>query len=276
VQAICFAFEVNTEEDRKAFVPWALSLKSKSEYAAAVRAKAMAPPDPETYEDHSKKRPREVVADPLEPTTSGALLVQSLLHLHAPHNALVLESIESLGSQELLALTHHPAGSRILDAIIDGATIPPRARRTLLRALEAQFTDVIDDRIGARVGARCWAAADPYLKEKLARALLPHAARLAGSQFARTFTRGLGLSMLQRKPEEWRRLHATSSASATASGGITPSAFVSAPAPAPAAPAPASSAGMGSGVARFTPSGRERKKRKRGVSVVEDEIRGAG
>jgi len=30
--------------------------------------------------------------------------------------------------------------------------------------MEAQFADVIDDRVGARVGARCWAAADPYLK----------------------------------------------------------------------------------------------------------------
>jgi hypothetical protein len=52
----------------------------------------------------------------------------------------------------------------VLDAIIDGATTPPRARRSLLRALEAPFADVIDDRIGSRVGARCWAAADPYLK----------------------------------------------------------------------------------------------------------------
>ena len=30
--------------------------------------------------------------------------------------------------------------------------------------MEAQFADVIDDRIGVRVAARCWAAADPYLK----------------------------------------------------------------------------------------------------------------
>lgn len=73
-------------------------------------------------------------------------------------------SIESLASQELLALTRHPAASRVLDAVIDGLTIPHRSRRALLRAMEAQFADVIDDRIGARVGARCWAAADPYLK----------------------------------------------------------------------------------------------------------------
>jgi hypothetical protein len=50
-------------------------------------------------------------------------------------------------------------------------------------------------------------------QEKLARALLPHAARLAGSLHARFFTRGLALSLLQRKPDEWRRLHATPSSS---------------------------------------------------------------
>ncbi|KAI9449636.1 hypothetical protein BJY52DRAFT_1359724 [Lactarius psammicola] len=256
-EAICFAFEVNdTEEDRKAFVPWALSLKSKSEYAAVVEAKAIAPSDSESPEDHSKKhsqRLREVAADPLEPTTSGALLVQSLLHLHSPHNALVLDSIESLQPHELLALTHHPAGSRVLDAIIDGATTPPRARRSLLRALEAHFADVIDDRIGSRVGARYWAAADPYLKEKLARALLPHAARLAGSQFARSFTRGLGLSLLQRKPEEWRRLHATPSVFASASGGVTSSTSTPAPASASAAPALVPYDGTTSGVVGAAP-----------------------
>jgi len=76
----------------------------------------------------------------------------------------VVRSIESLTSKELLALTHHPAASRVLDAIIDGPTILPRSRRALLRAMEAQFADVIDDRIGARVGLRCWAASDPYFK----------------------------------------------------------------------------------------------------------------
>ncbi|KAN0124268.1 hypothetical protein V8E52_001917, partial [Russula decolorans] len=63
--------------------------------------------------------------------------------------------------QELLALIHHPAASRILDAIVDGPTIPPRPRRALPRAMEAQFADIFDDRIGARVGVCCWAAAEP-------------------------------------------------------------------------------------------------------------------
>jgi hypothetical protein len=35
--------------------------------------------------------------------------------------------------------------------------------------------------------------------------------RLAGSSYARSFTRGLALSLLQRKPDEWRRQYATPS-----------------------------------------------------------------
>jgi len=66
----------------------------------------------------------------------------------AAHNALVLDSIESLTSQEQLALTHHPAASRVLDATIDGPTSPPRSWRALLRAMEAQVADIIDGRHG--------------------------------------------------------------------------------------------------------------------------------
>ncbi|KAI0299719.1 ARM repeat-containing protein [Multifurca ochricompacta] len=214
-EAICSAFQVNTEDDRKAFVLCALTLKSTSEYAAAVKAKAATLPSSDAPEGHSENYSQhsrvETATDALEPTTTGALLLQSLLGLHAPHNAVVLDSIESLPPRELLALAHHPAASRVLDAIIDGPTIPPRARRALLRALEAQFADVIDNRIGTRVGARCWAAADPYFKEKLARALLPHTARLAGSSHAQFFRSGLALPLLRSRPEEWRRLYATPS-----------------------------------------------------------------
>ncbi|KAF8485307.1 hypothetical protein DFH94DRAFT_689665 [Russula ochroleuca] len=106
----------------------------------------------------------EVASNPVEPTMTRALLVKSQFRLQAPPNGLVLGIIESSASQELLTLTRHPGASQVLDAIVDGPTIPPRSRRALLRAIEAQFADVTDDRIGARVGARCRAAADPCIK----------------------------------------------------------------------------------------------------------------
>jgi nucleolar protein 9 len=51
--------------------------------------------------------------------------------------------------------------------------------------------------------------------------LLPHAARLAGSPHARFFTRGLALSLLQRKPDEWRRQHATPSSGSGANAATS-------------------------------------------------------
>ena len=48
-------------------------------------------PQDEFPERRSQKSRDKVTSNPLEPTTTGALLLQSLLRLHAPHNALVLD-----------------------------------------------------------------------------------------------------------------------------------------------------------------------------------------
>ena len=58
----------------------------------------------------------------------------------------------------------YPAASRVLDAIIGGPTIPPQLHHFLPPAMEAQSADIIDDCVGARVGACFWAAADLYFK----------------------------------------------------------------------------------------------------------------
>ena len=43
------------------------------------------------------------------------------------------------------------------------------------------------------------------------------------SRVSRIFTRGLGLSLLQRKPEDWRHLHATPRYMPLLPPGVTPS-----------------------------------------------------
>lgn len=65
---------------------------------------------------------------------------------------------------------------------------------------------LVDDRIGSRVGDRCWAFADPYLREKIARSLFAHEQFLAGSFYGKFFARNLNLYLLQRKPEDWKNL----------------------------------------------------------------------
>jgi nucleolar protein 9 len=83
---------------------------------------------------------------------------------------------------------------------------------------------LVDDRIGSRVGDRCWAFADPYLRvrsylcrstrcthktmfqEKIARSLFTHEQFLAGSFYGKFFARNLNLYLLQRKPDDWKNL----------------------------------------------------------------------
>lgn len=70
------------------------------------------------------------------------------------------------------------------------------------------YHELVDDRIGSRVGDRLWEAADPYLKEKIARSLIPHEEALVGSFYGKFFIRGLNLYLLQRNPEEWKTMQA--------------------------------------------------------------------
>jgi nucleolar protein 9 len=74
------------------------------------------------------------------------------------------------------------------------------------------YQELVDDRIGSRVGDRCWATADPYLKEKIARSLFAHEQTLAASFFGRFFAKNLNLYMLKKDPEAWKSMQASKSA----------------------------------------------------------------
>jgi len=49
-------------------------------------------------------------------------------------------------------------------------------------------------------------------QEKIARSLIPHETRLAGSFYGKYFARSLSLHLLQRRPDEWRSLQSVSAA----------------------------------------------------------------
>ena len=113
--------------------------------------------------------------------------------------------------------------------------------------------------------------------------MLPHAARLAGSPYARSFTRGLALSLLQRKPDEWRRQFATPSSggcanTTTASPNQKNNTSLKATAPSVATVAPTNDDEHhdvdldedDAGTSSLAEMGRGRKKRKRSAAVVDE------
>jgi nucleolar protein 9 len=66
--------------------------------------------------------------------------------------------------EDLLRIAHHPTSSRVLDAIFESPTVPFKAKRNFVVRFIGHYHVLVDDRIGSRVGDRCWAFADPYLR----------------------------------------------------------------------------------------------------------------
>lgn len=120
--------------------------------------------------------------NPREPKVQGALILQSLLRLKEPYclpvvdrfvlfarvRCLVslpcLNSIHSLSIPDLMAVAHNATSSRVLDALLESPTVPFKAKRRFVMSLIGHYHTLVDDRIGSRVGDRCWAFADTYLR----------------------------------------------------------------------------------------------------------------
>ncbi|KLO15785.1 ARM repeat-containing protein [Schizopora paradoxa] len=185
------------QKEKSQLIPCVLYLKTWEEYQSSSRPSNADTP----AEGRSNYHKNE---DVLEPTVQGSTLLQSLLRLPEPHNSLVIDSITSTPVTELINLSRNAISSRVLDELLDSNTVPSRAKRKFLLSLIGQYHELADDRIGSRVADRCWASADPYLKEKIARSLFAQERFLLSSQYGRYFGRKLQLHLLKRDPERWK------------------------------------------------------------------------
>lgn len=190
--AVLSAFGIQEESDGPRIIQCALRQLSLSELQNV---------------DLSLPTDRDQATNPrTEPKVQGALLLQSLLRLPQPSNQLYIDSILAMSPEEIISLAHSPISSRVLDALLDSETVPLQSKRKFVVSLIGHFHVLVDDRIGSRVGDRCWAFADTYLKEKIARSLFPHEAALSASFYGKFFARGLSLYLLKRKPDEWKEM----------------------------------------------------------------------
>ncbi|KAI0662958.1 ARM repeat-containing protein [Cubamyces menziesii] len=217
VELVASAFDLNEDEEKKLFVPCVLRLKTPTEYKRALEISQKAA---EEHTEEEPKHKRRKTEDPLEPKTQGAVLLQSVLRLPNPHVEVVTASLQALGVDELIEMAHHVTSSRILDAVLESPTVPHKDKRKLVMTFIGHYPALVDDRIGSRVGERCWAFADPYLREKIARSVVPYEHALAGSAYGKFFARHLSLHVLRRDPEGWKRMQSESK-SASASVPLT-------------------------------------------------------
>ncbi|KAJ7229049.1 armadillo-type protein [Mycena pura] len=214
-EAIWAACQINTPDEQKLLVPCMLRLQTVQDFKATTR---------DSGSTHVKEEPKHKRdANGIdEPKIQGAVLLQSLLRLPEPFNQLVIQSLNSLSIEETLAIAKHPIGSRVLDAVLESPTVPMKVKRQFVLSFVGNYHLLVDDRIGSRVGDRCWAFSDTYLKEKIARSLFSQEQFLAGSYYGKFFARNLNLYLLQRRPEEWRTMQTDRNRPASAGQSTAP------------------------------------------------------
>ncbi|KAF8637726.1 hypothetical protein AX14_010277 [Amanita brunnescens Koide BX004] len=123
-----------------------------------------------------------------------------------PHNQPVIDSLTFLSVDERIKIAHNVYSSHVFDVLLSSPSITAKAKRTIVMDFIGSYHLLVDDRIGSHIVDRCWEYADTYLKEKIARSLIPHDRDLAASYYGRFFARNLNLQLLQRRPDEWRAM----------------------------------------------------------------------
>ncbi|WOO85269.1 Nucleolar protein 9 [Vanrija pseudolonga] len=164
-----------------------------------AEAQATATARRSAWENRRNTRPR----GQLEPNMQGCLLLQALVALPTG-NIPVLDSLFAQPTDTLLAYAKSPIASHLLDKVLTSPAVPAKYRRKLYLGFVGRYAELADDRLGSRVADTVWDTADGYMREKIARSLIPDATTLANSQFGRFLSRRLDLHLLQRRPDEWR------------------------------------------------------------------------
>ncbi|KAG6863291.1 hypothetical protein C0991_006945, partial [Blastosporella zonata] len=203
-EAVYSAFDLTTAEDRAILVPCVLHLLPLQEYKTSLKTEAVPVPQSAPHGRYGRAGP----GDSNGPKIQGSILLQSLLRLPTPHNDIVIANITVLSMEERIKMAHDASGSRVYDVLLESPTVPPKAKREFVMSFIGHYHLLVDDRLGSRVGDRCWAFADTYLKEKIGRSLFIHEQFLAGSYYGKFFARNLNLYLLQRRPDEWKTLQA--------------------------------------------------------------------
>jgi nucleolar protein 9 len=89
--------------------------------------------------------------------------------------------------------------------VLTSPAVAPKYRRKLFLSFMGKYDKLASDRLGSRVADTVWAAADGFIKEKIARSLIPHATTLGNDKYGRFVIRKMDVHLLQRRPDEWRQ-----------------------------------------------------------------------
>ncbi|WVQ62132.1 uncharacterized protein L199_000270 [Kwoniella botswanensis] len=154
------------------------------------------------WENRRTAKPK-VAEGEILPNMQGCLILQGMMGM-GQVNSIVLESLIAQPLPTLLTYAKSPISSHLFDKVFTNSAVPPKYRRKVMMLFMESWRELVEDRIGSRVVDTVWDKADGYMKEKIARTLISHIVVLGQSQYAKYFMKKAELSLLSRRPDEWR------------------------------------------------------------------------
>lgn len=92
---------------------------------------------------------------------TGRWCLVLLLAIHTHRSSC---SILEMAVDERICIAHDATGSRVFDSFLESPTVSSKMKRKLVMDFIGHYYNLVDDKFGSRVGDRCWAFTDTYLK----------------------------------------------------------------------------------------------------------------
>ncbi|OAP65510.1 hypothetical protein AYL99_01482 [Fonsecaea erecta] len=137
----------------------------------------------------------------------GSLLAQTMLQ--SPRTcALVQNSLLSLETKVLMAMSRDPASSRVIQSSLSPTDANIQFRREFVPRFYGHISSLAQDFTGSYVADALWSATDGlhFVKERLAGELANSESQLRDSPFGRNVWKNWAMDLYLRRPGEWRAL----------------------------------------------------------------------
>ncbi|XP_002662124.1 nucleolar protein 9 isoform X1 [Danio rerio] len=136
---------------------------------------------------------------PLSVSYHGSRLVQALCGFR--DRSILMNSLHSLSSADLLSLGCDRSGSHALQALMTSGSDKGRAK--ILRKMQDMYVDLACSACGSRLLEAVWSSATVSQKQSIAEKLVPSESRLRSDQFARHIWAKFGLMNFLKRRSDW-------------------------------------------------------------------------
>lgn len=141
----------------------------------------------------------------------GCSLLCQFARFPESHAKSLVDGLLRLSEKEVLDLSRHAAGSRVIEAFLVGGAMSPKAMQRLGRHFKGHLAQIAMDKYGSHVVEKLWKLSPLAAKNTMMEELAESKEKLESSPHGRLVVRNCRLDQFIRKREDWVKEEQTQS-----------------------------------------------------------------